>query len=368
MLNPFARLAGQQFQMPPDMNDYTQNQGVNPMSALGASADATGADVGPQQSKLSGLSFPTPMLDKYAQTLNNPPNPKDYEPSFGRKLLGSIAGMGAGASPAGISDGQPIGFRYDPKMAGLAHDQIVDEPYDRAMGKFSQLAKIQGEGANVEEKSIANKRGLAVADARNEIAQDRIKILQQQADTAKQKEADIKVDHEKRAIEKEREFDTKLAETKREYEGKMNNFQDRLALQEKIGELNNAKSAAILAETNRYHTDLMAHRNTVDAQRDEIIKQGAQKLTDLEKKLKDAETPVETTKTVKGKPGWFGSSFGGTPDVVTTTRKGMVNPGSLNQPPSNTPPPINQRIVGQTKWQMPNGKIGIWSADGWVAQ
>lgn len=342
-LNPFARLVGQQFQMSPNMQQG--QQGVNPMSALSASQDATGADIDPsqltggqfpnidqsqdqpQQSKLAGLSFPTPMLDKYAQTLNNPPNPKDYQPSMGRKILGSIAGMGAGASPVGISDGSPIGFKYDPRMAGLAHDQIVDEPYDRAMGKFSQLAKIQGEGAKVEEQNIANKRGIAVAEARNEISQDRIRILEENARTAAKKESDIKADHDRREVERERQFNDREERLKNEFKDKQGNFEDKLALQTKIGELNDARHAAERAEQSRYHSALIEHMNATAAQKDSIIQQGAQRLTDLEKKLELATHPppkIQEKEEIK-EPGFLGKLFGtsgATKKTITTTTVG----------------------------------------------
>lgn len=315
MLNPFARLAPQQFQMPPAMNDYTQDQGVNPTSALAASSDATGADVGPQQSKLSGLSFPTPMLDRYQQTLNNPPNPANYEPSRMRKVLGAIAGFGAGGSPSGISDGQPVGYHFDPRMSALAHDQVTDEPYDRAMGKFSQLAKIQGEGAKVEEQNIANKRGIAVADARNEMQGREAAINQQKVDIARQKEHDIfttkQQDLERKIADSESKMQFLQQEAQRkqgDFEAQLKVHQQTLELQRTLGELRHQQAMNQLDEQKRMHDAQITDMETKQKQAADRLKmqQEFQKERaagkDISSYVTDAEGNIVGKKTTQVRP------------------------------------------------------------------
>src|ERR1043165_2631803 len=176
-LNRLSRLA------PPTTGPYQQGYGVQEDG---------------DNNRLSQLNYDTPILDQYKQELlNNYPNYDDYKPSFGRKLLAGLAGSNFNEVQA-----------------------IKNAPWDEAQNRYYAKTKILGEGANVEEKQIANKRNIANNEAMNAIREEQNRIRQQSADTALQKERDI---HETKVADMERkvnEANAKLEQREREYNGK----------------------------------------------------------------------------------------------------------------------------------------------------
>src|SRR6185295_13859300 len=58
------------------------------------------------------------ISDQYTSALSS--MPQRPQPGALRNVAAAIAGMGAGASAQGISGGQPIGFKYDPRMDDIA--------------------------------------------------------------------------------------------------------------------------------------------------------------------------------------------------------------------------------------------------------
>lgn len=118
--------------------DSTNSADANPqISQALASANQPNNLQNPQ-------NFQTPILDKYSQFLNQAPNPNDprFKPGFGRKLVAGLSGLGASS----------------PSEALGVQNYILDEPYNKEMQNYSTKAKLYGEGANIEERSITNKR------------------------------------------------------------------------------------------------------------------------------------------------------------------------------------------------------------------
>jgi hypothetical protein len=109
----------------------------------------------------------------FSDQLNNQPNRNDYQAGKGRKLLGFIAGLGAGAGPAGIDSGQAIGFHGNPNFAYDMASKITNAPYNAAEGEYEQKLKPLAIAASQEEKNNTNNRIAANNALSREISQER---------------------------------------------------------------------------------------------------------------------------------------------------------------------------------------------------
>lgn len=120
--------------------------------AVAASTDATGSD------KL--LALAGPMMQQYSQLMQQFPNPANYQPSKTRRVLAALAGgLSAGG---GAMHGDP-----QAGMRGYALSQdIVNAPWNKAMGAFDVRAKALEKGADVEQKMMGSEQRLESAQSR----------------------------------------------------------------------------------------------------------------------------------------------------------------------------------------------------------
>ena len=99
----------------------------------------------PPKKKRREFLFPeeqdTPLLDRYAEMLNNAPQPEGFHNSFGRKLAAALIG-----ASEGLNRGGAAGFD--------ASQHFLKAPYEDALTNYTrQLAPVQA-GAGLEEKRL----------------------------------------------------------------------------------------------------------------------------------------------------------------------------------------------------------------------
>jgi hypothetical protein len=151
-----------------------------------------------------------------------------------------------------------------------------------------------------------------------------------------------------------------------------------MELTNQISELKLQKSendhANSLAETKRMH-DAQIAKMQADVE-------AASRRADIAEAKGGAKGSV-TEQETSTPPGFFGRLFGAKPTVtktITTTKTPLDTTAEIPKPKEKPdtggiftgaqPPPVNQRIVGKTKWKMPNGEVGTWDSKnghmGWV--
>lgn len=302
------------------------------------------------------LAYDTPILNQYKNLLSNPPNPNDYAPSRGRRVLAALAGMGAGAAPISSYGGQPTGFRYDPKAQLTVQDTIQNEPFDRAMRNYDLQANNLGKGATVEEKEITNQRLGDVARANEglkgrklEIDQQAADVKQQQADIARKKEQDIYETKQKELQQKADKAAQDLAEKQKEFEGKQANFEQQLQVHKLQLEAADATHKLQIAQKDRALEEAKRLHDLESANWDKQRKDAEARIKAAEDAVKARTADKTTTKTESTPGGWFGVGDKSKTTTTTTTSSG------------------NAPKVGDKK-TFPNGKVGVFDGKGWVAQ
>jgi hypothetical protein len=135
-----------------------------------------------------------------------------------RQLGASLAGLGAGSSAMGISDGQPIGFKFNPTQADLATDKVNYPDYDNKLNDWITQTKALGLGANEEDKANLNEAKRLAGNADRDIKQQKLDLDQQKIDIAWTKEKDIFETRKREDADKVAMADAKLAVAKRKVE------------------------------------------------------------------------------------------------------------------------------------------------------
>jgi hypothetical protein len=150
-IGPLASLSSD-VNNPPDSADDT----APPQPST--SGTATDTPDNPLSSLSNDKQYPTPLLDRLKKMyLEEAPNPDDYKPSLGRRILAGIA-AGSGASAGGISGGQMVGFKDDVKEGIAARNEVLEGPFNRASKRFDDRARGLTKAAEVEEKQVGNYR------------------------------------------------------------------------------------------------------------------------------------------------------------------------------------------------------------------
>ncbi|MGA8765115.1 MAG: hypothetical protein WB562_19775, partial [Candidatus Sulfotelmatobacter sp.] len=157
----------------PDSTDFN--------ASLGNKSPSSRIDV---NARMAQLYQPKSDASKaYMDAMNNMPDRSAYAPSMGRNILAAIAGLGA-AHPMGIAHGQPVGFEIDPNRQTQTMNAITDQPYNQALGDWSNKLKPLGVAATQEEKDNQNMR----IAANNTLARE---ISAQGADTRAKNEQSL---------------------------------------------------------------------------------------------------------------------------------------------------------------------------------
>jgi len=401
--NPLAQLSGQnqapqqgvlpsnplpQTAMPAGGMDSSPSGNI---AALASAQDAAGSST---NSILSSLSnYQTPMLDKYRDYVNNLPQPSDYQPSSTQRVLAGLAGMG-GNRPAGMWGGVPVGFVNNPESQYSVTQAMLNQPYQKALTNYEAGGKMLEQGAGIEERDIANRRGIAETQARidettrenkardadREVLRDR---QQQDSDTRLAKAQDDAKKAADALAEKKTEYEETMQRLKDESAKKDANAQallkfheDTAAAMQRLHEAENASRDAQRKAENAIRDRAESDRVTEADRRNAAYEQ---RISDLSKP-KPPPAPTTETDVVKGKPQstFLGIPipFTGTPDKTTTKTKGPTgnyqNPNPTPAAPvvqpqsAGGPPPLKDRIIGKTTWKMPNGNIGTWNGTGWA--
>ncbi len=163
----------------------------------------------------NGYNPRTAISSQLTDALGNMPQRPDV--GMMKNIAAKIAGLGAGANAQGISGGQPIGFKYNPREAELASDEVKYGKYNNEMSDFQNRVKALGIGANEEDRYNTNERIRTNNAQTQEVNRQKADILQQRADAfdqqvaiADRKENDI---HETKMADLDRkikEADAKL--------------------------------------------------------------------------------------------------------------------------------------------------------------
>jgi hypothetical protein len=376
-------------------------QGVNTgnLAALSGAQDATGTS--------SASGFDTPMLRQLQNYVTNVPQYSDYAPSRTGRIMASLAGMGGSVSPQSMWGGVPVGFKADTGKQFEITKAIENAPYERALQNYQIGGQALEKGAGIEERDIQNKREI-------EYQREQNRIRQESVDTAAKKESDW-ADLTKQL----RDTQQQNANT-RSSQVAINDFKARnpnskievagnklVAINPQTGETTILKGedgqpldSGKLDDTTKMHIQLQnqlaeinarvagtgANQKALETQKEgnrqtDIAARGEQqRTTNTTKPVNPRANAVPTTsttvKTTPAKPNMFGSTnplFGGKPETSTTavTTKGPSqyqnpNPASPAQNLTQAPP-LDKRVIGVTKFQLPNGKIGTWNGVGWVA-
>lgn len=154
-LLPLLRL--QQLQQPPGMTGVDSNQDDNPDPNIeGNPVNFSNPSDYDASKRMSELYHPsTSAMDRYNSQFSNMPNPNNFQPSIGRRILGGMAAL------------------TNPEVG----EHIVRQPYDLARETFNSNIKPLHDAADLEYRSNTNQRILAndtisreIGDRRNEIA------------------------------------------------------------------------------------------------------------------------------------------------------------------------------------------------------
>ena len=361
LINPLRKLMPPGYDYTPpvtgdDSDPYSQNQ-PSPFRSLAGSTDAVGSD--------TPTSFPTPLLDKYRSLMENPPNPQNYQPSTGRKILAALSGL-SGFSPAAYSGGAALGARYDPRAAMLP-DEVMNAPYNRAMGRYETQAKLLGAGAGIEERDLTNKRLLAHEKELEAERKEQNRIRQEQFE---RESARDKMMHDDRVAKAQADADKAqkaLEEKTREFEGRQGNFQDQLTLHQL--ELK-AREAQHAAENAQRDAKAAENQRLNDAKINKMQEDidTANRRADIAAG-KGGPTVTETTTTTPAIPPkkLFGYEipFTGSPAIdkkeVTTVKKPLDT--AVSAPAGQKPPAPVTTQPGKTKMRGPDGNDYLISND-----
>lgn len=374
MINPaIARLLG--LASPSPVNPTSPMMpGQNPINT----SIASNPDFQPNQQTPAAspnlTDFPTPLLDRYRNEVTNIPDINNYMPSHGRRALAAIAGMGAGASPVGIANGQVVGFKNDPRLGLAAENEINYAPYNRAMDRYKNLTGALEKGAGIEERNLQNKLTgerilgqLDIAKAKQETADERAKTAEQREKDYKEK---IDNDLKTRLAEidrKHQDFITNqerlVAEANRKAEDWQRKFEAGQVNASNIAQYHQATLEAIKAKNEADAAVKQRDQDRKDAQAEAEAKLREAKIADLESQINNRDHPPSKEVTQESgepnifqryMPGVFGTGTK-TKTTVTTTKP---NPNDIQV--------NNQPKVGDKK-KFPNGKTGTWDGKGWVA-
>jgi hypothetical protein len=108
----------------------------------------------PQNSTFTNPAMPA--LDKYNSALDAMPNRDDYDPRLITKILAAVAGVGEG-------------IQRGPVQGIALNKQILDKPYDEALGRWgTKLSRYE------KEADIESKRNTAMLGSRKEDREDRL--------------------------------------------------------------------------------------------------------------------------------------------------------------------------------------------------
>jgi hypothetical protein len=386
--------------IPQGMGQLPAGVNTGNLAALSSAQDATGAQ--------SASGFDTPMLRQLSQYIQNVPQPSDYAPSRMQRVMASLAGMGGSVGPTSMWGGVPVGFKADTGKQFEITKAIEQAPYEKALQNYQIKGQALEKGAGIEERNIQNKREIEYQREQNRIRQEGV-------DNAAKKESDwADLTGQLRGIQLQNANTRSAQVAINDFKAHNPNSRievagDKLvAINPQTNETTILKGpdgqpldSGKLDDTTKMHIQLQNQLAAVNAraaaaaanqkslederednrQKDIAARGGQQRDTNAAKPTVTGKglVPITTTstKTVPGNKGLFGSDsslLGAKPDKVTTTitnrgpSSGYVNPNPAPPPAQNltAAPPLKDRVIGQTKFTLPNGKVGTWNGVGWV--
>jgi hypothetical protein len=188
-----------------------------------------------------------------------------------RSIGAALAGFGAGSSAQGIVGGQPIGYKYDPRMADIASDKVKYGDFDNQLNDWQNQVKALGIGATEEDRANAGEVTRLKNNATNEINQQKVDVARQRADSYQQsievKEKAETDKHEfamKKLADNVAQADKKLMLAKQNYELKKTST-------EAMQAYHNAELASIAARREAQTEDDKFKREQLQRKNDSII-------------------------------------------------------------------------------------------------
>jgi hypothetical protein len=100
------------------------------------------------------------LQNRLTAAIDQMPNRANYEPSGFRKFAAALAGLGAGGAQ-GMEYGRPVGITNNPMQQLAIQRSITDDPFNQAMGDWTNRLKPLEYNANLERESNVNQRQLA---------------------------------------------------------------------------------------------------------------------------------------------------------------------------------------------------------------
>lgn len=180
------------------------------------------------------------ITDQYTQALSN--MPQRPVPGKLRNVAAAMAGLGAGSSPQGIAGGQPIGFKYDPRMTDIASDKVKYPDYDNQLQDWQNQVKALGLGATEEDRANLNEAKRLAGNADREIKEQGINIKQQQVDINRKKENDIYETKKREGLDKIAQADKVLTMRQKELELKGKTLETQAAWHQAATAANQART------------------------------------------------------------------------------------------------------------------------------
>lgn len=126
--------------------------------------------------------------DAYQKHLQSIPNRANFHPSRMRKIAAVMAGLG-GVGPSGYENGQPLGIRVNPEVAGRLTKDVLDEPFNEATEDWQRREKPLEFAYNEEFKNNNLQRQLLGQRARED--------YQKKVNEARNRDIDRKIEKDK---------------------------------------------------------------------------------------------------------------------------------------------------------------------------
>lgn len=321
----------------------------------------------------------------FSDELSNQPDRSNYAPSKGRKLLAFASGLGT-ASPMGVVDGQPVGFRGNPEGAYDMARKVTDAPYNAAESQYEQKLKPLAIAASQEEKDNTNNRIAANNQLSREISDRSEKNREREVTRKENHDSDIndqnaakndlaqqRIDAKNKALDflhthpNYKSFtgkdgylhfwnpeDPKSPTLKSDVQsGQMNDF-DKINLHH-----DNTLNEIAARKDNSSDLEDQRQKNRLDLKNHPTARNGA----DIIDSTTTTIAPDAKSKTVT-----HSRNIKPVVPANNGTGNGTITPPTqtTNQPEDVTKVPSNQRIAGKV-YKLTNGTLGKWMGSGFVA-
>lgn len=113
------------------------------------------------------------QFNKFNDVINAMPQRSQYQPGKLRNIGAAMAGLGTGG-PAGITNGQVVGYKSNIPEGIATQQAIRNEPYNKALSDWSNAAEPRAKMAQMEQSRNVNDRQLGLGALSSQRAQEKL--------------------------------------------------------------------------------------------------------------------------------------------------------------------------------------------------